>query len=194
MGAGFFLFRKVTTMNNLQVWAHRIDTLNEYVGRGIAWLALIMVLVQFTVVILRYVFAIGFIPMQETIWYLHGILFMLGAGYTLLHDGHVRVDIFYREASRKYKALVDMLGVFIFLLPVCVLTWWLSWGYVLNSWRIFESSTEVSGLPFIYLLKTVILLFVVLVAIQGISMVLKSLLILSGVDFGDEDKHEERGA
>ena len=157
-----------------------IDALNETVGRGVAWLALAMVLVQFVVVILRYVFAIGFIPMQESIWYLHGIVFMVGAGYTLLHDGHVRVDIFYREARPKAKALVNLLGVLIFLLPVCAVTWWLSWSYVGNSWRIFEGSTEVSGLPFIYLLKTVILVFVVLIVLQGLSLALKSVMVLRG--------------
>ncbi len=139
-----------------------------------------MVLVQFGIVILRYVFAVGFIPLQESIWYLHGMLFMLGAGYTLLHEGHVRVDIFYRSASARYKALVDLLGVLVFLLPVCLISWSLSWRYVLNSWRIREGSTEVSGLPYIYLLKTVILIFLALLIIQGLALALRSLLVLLG--------------
>ncbi len=160
----------------------RLDAINEYTGRVVAWLALAMVLVQFTVVILRYVFAVGFIPLQESVWYLHGLLFMLGAGYTLLHDQHVRVDIIYRGASPRYQALVDLFGVLVLLLPVCIVTWWLSWGYVANAWRVHEGSAELSGLPYIYLLKTVILIFVVLLTIQGVSLALKSLLTLAGQD------------
>lgn len=167
-------------MSKLGALIRSIDLINEYVGRGIAWVALGMVLVQFIVVIMRYVFAVGSIPVQESIWYMHGILFMVGAGYTLLHDGHVRVDIFYREASPRRKALVDLAGVMVFLLPVCAATWWLSWSYVYHAWEIHEESLEVSGLPLIYLLKTVILVFVVLVALQGISLAVKSALTLSG--------------
>lgn len=156
----------------------RLERINEVIGRGIAWLVLGMVLVQFAVVIMRYVFAIGSIPLQESIWYMHGTLFMVAAGYTLLHDGHVRVDIFYRKASPRYRALIDLLGVLVFLLPLCAATWWLSWRYVAHSWAIREGSTEISGLPFIYLLKSVILVFVVLMTIQGLALALRSLLVL----------------
>ncbi|PLX34136.1 MAG: C4-dicarboxylate ABC transporter permease [Hyphomicrobiales bacterium] len=156
-------------MNFLIKLATGIDRLNEIIGRGVAWVALLMVLVQFTVVIMRYVFAIGFIPMQESIWYMHGILFMVGAGYTLLHDGHVRVDIIYREASVRKKAWIDTLGSLFFLIPLCILTLWLSSSYVINSWKTFESSTEISGLPLIFALKTVIWVFAVLLGLQAIS-------------------------
>lgn len=166
-------------MQALRSLAGWIDRLNEYVGRGVAWVALIMVVVQFVVVILRYVFSMGSIPLQESIWYAHGILFMVGAGYTYLHDGHVRVDIIYRSARPKKKAVIDIFGVVAFLLPVCTLTWWVSWGYVLNSWRTMEGSMETSGLPFIYLLKTVILVFVVLIALQGVSVLIKSAFVLA---------------
>ena len=159
-----------------------IDSLNNYVGRAVAWITLVLVLVQFTIVIMRYVFAVGSIPWQETIWYMHGIIFMLGAGYTLLRDGHVRVDVIYREASQKTKAWVNLGGVTFLLMPVCFATWWLSWSYVTNSWSIFESSTETSGLPLIYLLKTVILVFVALISLQGASLGLKSWLVLYGKD------------
>ncbi len=162
-------------MKFLVLLAKGIDGLNEYVGRGVAWLALIMVLVQFAVVIMRYVFSIGFIPMQELIWYLHGTLFMAGAGYTLLHDGHVRVDILYGEASARKKALIDMIGALFFLIPLCILTLWLSWSYIINSWRTFEGSTEISGLPAIFLLKTMIWVFAVLLGLQGVSMVIRGL-------------------
>jgi TRAP-type mannitol/chloroaromatic compound transport system permease small subunit len=167
-------------MSNMLALYRRIDLLNEYLGRGIAWLVLVLVLLQFVVVILRYVFSIGFIPMQESIWYLHALVFMLGAGYTLLHDAHVRVDIFYRKLSPGHKALIDLIGVFIFLLPFSAMLGWLSWSYVANSWRVLESSGEIGGLPFIYLLKSVLLVFALLLAVQGISLALKSILVLTG--------------
>ena len=163
----------------------RIEAVNEHLGRALAWLTLAMVLIQFTVVLLRYVFSIGFIPLQESVWYLHGVIFMLGAGYTLRHDGHVRVDIFYREAAPKVKAIINLLGVTLFLLPVCVLIWWLSWSYVTNSWLIFEGSAEVSGLPFIFLLKTVILVFVVVLVLQGVALLLRACLALADYPLSD---------
>lgn len=159
-------------MKFLSKLAAGIDRLNDAVGRGVAWVALFMVLVQFTVVIMRYVFAIGFIPMQESIWYMHGILFMVGAGYALLHDGHVRVDIMYREASERKKAWIDMIGSLVFLIPICILTLYLSSSYVINSWKTFEGSTEISGLPLIFALKTVIWVFAVLLGLQALATVI----------------------
>lgn len=157
-----------------------IDALNEYVGRGIAWCTVVMVVIQFWVVIMRYVFALGSIPVQESIWYLHGVVFMMGAGYTLLHDGHVRIDIIYREASPRKKALVNLFGVVCFLLPVMGVTWYLAFPYVMNSWAVMEGSTEAGGLPLIFALKTVILIMVALFALQGVSLALKSVLVLTG--------------
>lgn len=168
-------------MKNLAKISEGINQLNEYVGRGTAWVAVVMVVVQFVVVILRYVFAWGSIPMQESIWYMHGILFMVGSGYTLLHGGHVRVDILYREMAPRRKAVVDLVGVFVFLFPVCGMALAVSWSYVINSWRILEGSIEISGLPFIFLLKTVIWVFIVLVTLQGGSMAIRSLLVLWGM-------------
>ncbi|MFQ6022861.1 MAG: TRAP transporter small permease subunit [Acidiferrobacterales bacterium] len=169
-------------MSNLAVVVRIIDSINDLVGRATAWLALILVLDQFIVVVLRYVFSIGFIYMQESIWYLYGIMFMVGAGFTLLQDGHVRVDILYRGAKPKTKALVDLLGVVFFLIPVCVLIMWISWSYVINSWKVFEGSIETGGLPLVFLLKTVIWIFVVLIFLQGISLALRSIMTLAGAD------------
>lgn len=157
-----------------------IDRINIVVGRTVMWLAIIMALVQFTVVIMRYVFSIGSIPMQEAIWYMHGILFMLGAGYALLYDGHVRVDIFYREASSRSRAWTDFLGGLIFLIPLCVVTFTYSLSYVSNSWAVREGSTEISGLPFIYLLKTSIWLFAILLGLQALAMVMRAGMHLFG--------------
>ncbi len=171
-------------MTSLQRLAQGIDTLNDVVGKAAAWTALAMVLIQFIVVVMRYVFGLGSIMMQESVVYLHAVLFMVGAGYTLLHGGHVRVDVFYREASERWKAWIDLAGVFVFLLPVCLLVWWFSFPYVENSWKVFEGSKETSGIQGVFLLKSVILAFAFLVAIQGVSMAIRSflrLLRLAGV-------------
>ncbi len=100
---------------------------------------------------------------------------MLVAGYTLLGDGHVRVDIFYREASARYKATVDLLGTLLFLWPVCALIAFTSWPYVSISWKVLEGSRETSGIPGVFLLKTAILIFAFIVALQGLSTFLRSL-------------------
>lgn len=160
--------------------AHLIDSVNDWVGRTFAWVALGMVLVQFLIVVMRYVFSIGSIMMQESVVYMHAVLFLLGAGYTLLHEGHVRVDVFYRVARRERRALVDLAGVVLFLLPVCALIFVESLPYVENSWAVSEGSKETSGIQYVYLLKTTILGFSVLVALQGISLALHALLTLAG--------------
>ena len=167
-------------MHAAQTVIRLIDRINMGVGRTVMWLAIVMALVQFTVVIMRYVFSIGSIPMQEAIWYMHGLLFMLGAGYALLYDGHVRVDIFYREARSRTRAWTDLLGGLVFLVPLCFVTLYYSYSYVGNSWRVREGSTEISGLPFIYLLKTSIWVFAVLLGLQAVAMVLRALLHLLG--------------
>ncbi len=169
-------------MTFLASLARRIDAVNDAVGRFTAWAALAMVIVQFAVVVLRYVFGVGSIMLQESVVYLHAILFMVGSGYTLLHGGHVRVDIFYRHAAARKKALIDLAGVVIFLIPVCLLIWWVSWPYVVNSWLIFEGSRETSGIQAVFLLKTVIPLFSALTLMQGISLAARSLIVLAGVE------------
>ena len=167
-------------MSQLASLARIIDAVNEWVGRTIAWAALAMVLVQFTVVVLRYVFGFGSILMQESVIYLHAILFMIGTGYTLLHEGHVRLDIFYRDTSVRTKALVDLWGSIGLLIPVTVLIWWSSWPYVAGSWKVLEGSKETSGIHAVFLLKTVILVFAALMLVQGISLMAKSILTLKG--------------
>jgi len=172
--------RSADNMKTLYRIANAIDALNIRVGNLIAWTAFLMVLIQFGIVVLRYVFAFSNTALSESIWYLHGLLFMIGAGYTLLHDGHVRVDVIYREASQRYKAWVDLLGATLFIIPLCVLTVWLSWGYVINAWIVLEGSTELAGLPLIFLYKTVIWVFAALVGVQALSMAIKAFLFLMG--------------
>jgi len=156
-----------------------LSMFNTVVGRLAAWLVLFMTLMQFVVVIMRYVFSYGSIQMQESIWYMHGLLFMLGAAYTLTKEGHVRLDVFYREASERTKAWINLCGALIFLLPFCIANFDFAWSLVLNSWAVREGSTETAGLPYIYLFKTVILIFSVLVAMEGVSLGIKSILTLS---------------
>jgi TRAP-type mannitol/chloroaromatic compound transport system permease small subunit len=155
-----------------------IDSFNDACGRAIAWLTLGMVLTQFAVVILRYVFEIGWIAMQESILFMHALVFLLGAAYTLRHEGHVRVDIFYRRLSRRSQALVDVFGTLLLLLPVCGYIFWSSWGYVTDSWGLLEGSRESGGLPGVFLLKTSILLMAGLLSLQGLSMLLNNVIIV----------------
>ncbi len=167
-------------MNGLAAFVRITDRLNDTIGRGVAWLTLAMVLVTFLVVVLRYVFVLGWVWMQESYVWMHGIVFMLGAGYTLLHNGHVRVDIFYRPKSARYKAWVDLLGALLLLLPIVSLVFVVSWPYVLDSWLRLEESREAGGLPGLYVLKTAILAFCVLIGLQGLSLMARSVLVLAG--------------
>ncbi|SMF18129.1 TRAP-type mannitol/chloroaromatic compound transport system, small permease component [Tistlia consotensis] len=165
----------------LEGTADAIDWINTRIGLGVAWLTLFMVLVQFILVLMRYVFGIGSIMTQESLIYAHGFLFMIVAGYTLMQGGHVRVDIFYRSAPARRKAVVDIFGVFALLIPVCCLIWAYSLPYVVSSWQILEGSRETSGIPGIFLLKTSMLIFVVLVVLQGIALAFRSMLVLAGL-------------
>lgn len=160
--------------------ARFIDQLSEWTGRTIAWLTLGMVLVTFTVVLLRYLFNTGWIAMQESITYMHALVFMLGAAYTLRHDGHVRVDIFYQKFGPKGRAWVDLLGTLLLLMPVTLFIAWISWEYVAASWELKEGSREAGGLPWVYLLKSAIPLMAVLMLLQGVSLALRSVLVLLG--------------
>ncbi len=151
-----------------------IDYCSERIGRAGSWLALLMVSVMFLIVLLRYVFQIGSIALQESVMYINALIFTVGVGYTLKEQGHVRVDVFYNRLNEKHKALVDMLGCLVFLMLTAGFILWASWDYVAVSWRILEGSPESSGLPLVYLLKTTILLIASFLAIQGIAEFLKS--------------------
>jgi TRAP-type mannitol/chloroaromatic compound transport system permease small subunit len=133
-----------------------------WIGRTISWLSLAMVLVTFLVVVLRYAFDAGSIAMQESVTYMHAVLFMLGAAYTLQLNGHVRVDIFYQRFSRRGRAWVDLLGTLVLLIPVCLFILTSSWHYVAESWSIHEGSREAGGLPYVYWLKTLMVMMPVL--------------------------------
>ncbi len=173
------------------VW---IDRLNDFVGRGVALLTIVMVLNVFLVVVLRYTMSLGWIWMQESYTWMHGTVFMLGAGYTLLHNGHVRIDVFYRTASARYQAVVNLLGSIFLLLPLLWITWDKAVPIVRRSWSRLESSPEAGGLPGLYVNKGVILAFCVLFALQGVSLALRSVLTLAGVDLVPPGKRQANEA
>ena len=151
-----------------------IDTFTEFCGKLTAWATLAMMLCTCFVVVARYLFGSGSIALQETVIYLHAFAFMLGTAFTLKRGGHVRVDIFYRHFSARRRALVDTFGALFFLLPTCGIIFWLSFDYVSNSWAIYERSAESAGLPWVYLLKTLLLIMPTLLLLQGFGEFLKS--------------------
>ncbi len=159
--------------------ARTLDALNEWLGRAVAWMTLGMVLVTFLVVLLRYLFDLGWIAMQESVTYMHAVVFLAGAAYTLRHDGHVRVDVFYKGFSPRTRAWVDLLGSLLLLLPVCGFIAWASWDYVAQSWAIREGSREAGGLPGVFLLKTLLLVLVASLVLQAVAGVSRSVLLLS---------------
>src|SRR6267154_940017 len=169
-------------MNAAQIirLAALVDRLNAGVGRAASWCALAIVLLGFVVVLLRYVLGLGSIWLQESIIYAHAALFLLAAAWTLKEGGHVRVDVFYASASPRVKAWVDLIGALLLLLPFCIAVIWFSLPYVARSWAILERSRESSGLPLVFLLKTLIPVFAVLLGLQGIAQAARASLVLAG--------------
>lgn len=166
-----------------------IEDFNDGLGKRIAWLTLAMVLVQFAIVVLRYLFNTGWIAMQESVLYMHACLFLLGAAYTLRHDAHVRVDIFYRDGSPRFRALVDLFGTLLFLLPVCGFILWVSWDYVAVAWELREGSREAGGLPGVFLLKGTILILAFTLLLQAVAIMLKNLIFLLGHKTPQKGQH-----
>ncbi|MFT5869094.1 MAG: TRAP-type mannitol/chloroaromatic compound transport system permease small subunit [Paracoccaceae bacterium] len=153
--------------------ADAIDQMNRHVASAVRWLALFMVLVQFCIVIGRYVFGFNSIAAQESVLYMHATLFMLGAGFTLLVDKHVRVDVFYAKVSARTRRRIDIFGHLFLLLPsMTVLLYW-SWPSVRNSWRILEGPISVGGIEAVFLLKTLIPAFCILILLQSLSILLR---------------------
>lgn len=158
-----------------------LERVNLEIGRIVAWTALATVLVQFSIVIFIAIFRIGgIVPMEESVLYYHSILFLLGAAYTLQNDGHVRVDIFYREASPTKKVIIDMFGLLVFLIPISAAVIYYSWPFMLQSWAGLEGSREPHGLHLIYIMKTFVFGFGVLILTQGVALLLRSILFLAG--------------
>ena len=159
--------------------ADRIDRLISGIGRVAAWLVLVVVLLQFALVVARYLFGLGSIWLSETVIYAHAAVFMLAAAWTLRGEGHVRVDIFYAEASLRTKALIDLAGALLLLLPFMLVLAWLSVPYAARAWAILERSQEASGLPLVFVLKTLIPVFAVLMALQGVAQAIRAAAVLA---------------
>ena len=157
-----------------------IENFIDWTGRAISWLVLFMVLITFGVAFLRYSFDIGWIALQDSISYMHAVVFLVGAAYTLKHNEHVRVDIFYSRLGDKGRAWIDFIGSLVILIPVMLLIIWTSWNYVTGSWHTLESSPETGGLPGLFLIKSFILIMAVLLIIQALALTLKSWLTLAG--------------
>jgi TRAP-type mannitol/chloroaromatic compound transport system permease small subunit len=167
-------------MNGLKYFCDCIDYLNEWIGRLVGWVTLGLVLVVFVDVVMRYVFNTSYVFTQELEWHLFGFIFLIGAGYTLLHDGHVRVDIIYQRLGARGQAWTNLIGVIFFLLPGCIMVIITSWKFMYNSWSIMEGSPDPGGIPFRFLLKGTITTGFILLSLQGLSLGIHSLFQLLG--------------
>jgi TRAP-type mannitol/chloroaromatic compound transport system permease small subunit len=154
--------------------ADGIDAINDTIGRWVSWLTFFMAVVMFTTVILRYVFNMGWIWMQESVMFMHGFVFMLAGGYTLLAEEHVRIDIFYRPMNDRKKAIINIIGTVFLLFPTCYVIFKYGYPYVSDSWSVLEDSKEAGGLPGVFLLKSAIIAFPVLVGMQGFAKLIRA--------------------
>lgn len=156
--------------------------LEEALGRLAAAALLLLVAVQFALVVMAAVFAEGSIWLQESRMYLNALVFLGAAGYTLMRDAHVRVDVFFNDLARRERALVDIGGTLLFLVPFLIVLWWGALPYVADSWAIREGSTETGGIPFVYGLKSLILLFAGTLTLEAVAITARGLLRLAEAD------------
>lgn len=160
----------------------KIEAFIDWSGRSVSWLTLLMVIVTFIVVVLRYVFDIGWIGLQESITYLHAMVFLVGAAWAMQQQAHVRVDIFYSRFSAKTRAWIDLLGSLFLLLPVMIFIAWISWAYVSDSWAVVEGSREAGGLPAVFLLKSLIPVLALMLVLQAFVQIYRSLQLIKRTD------------
>jgi TRAP-type mannitol/chloroaromatic compound transport system permease small subunit len=173
-------------MNLLLKISQWIDSFNEWFGRFVAWFTAVVVMVVFVDVVMRYAFKTSFVFTQELEWHLFAFIFLMGAGYTLLKDGHVRVDIIYQRLGPKAQAWINFLGVIFFLLPGCYMIITTSLKFVHNAYLVMEGSPDPGGIPYRFILKACIPAGFSLVVLQGISLGIKSLLTILGKDIESE--------
>ena len=161
-----------------------LDRVSIVSGRITSWLTILMVIVTVVIVVMRYLFDAGAVWLQESVVWMHAVVFMVGSAYTLQQDEHVRVDIFYRDMSERRRAWIDLLGTLLFLLPLCIFLGYKSWDFVVVSWQLGESSREPGGMPypFVPLLKSVLLVMPLLLGVQGVSMLLRAMQFIRGRD------------
>ena len=175
-------------LNVLETFVSIADAINEWIGRVVAWLAVGCLLTCFLVVVLRYGFSIGFPWMQELYVWQHAVVFMVGAGFTFLHHGHVNVDIAYSRFAPRTKAWVDIVGTVVFLLPWMTVLAWTSSQFILSSWVILEPSSQTDGMPGLFVLKTMIWVFCAVVTLQGLALIARRALYLNGRSDHSPDK------
>lgn len=169
-------------MNFFKAITRGIDAINTWVGRFVAWITALVVMVVFVDVVMRYAFSISFVFTQELEWHLFAFIFLMGAGYTLLKDGHVRVDIFYQRMGKRTRAGINFFGVLLFLIPGCILIIATSLKFVHNAWAVMEGSPDPGGIPYRFILKSCIPAGFVLVLLQGLSLGIKSFFTMIGKD------------
>ncbi|WP_422378007.1 TRAP transporter small permease subunit [Roseibium sp.] len=162
--------------------AGALERVNLVIGNTLCWAALGMLLLQFVIVLLRYVFGYSFIFLDEGVLYFHAAIFMLGAGYTFLVNAHVRVDIFYAKADERIQSRIDLFGHLFLLAPALIVLLWFSWPMVRGSWAILEGPISVGGIPASFLLKTLIPAYCILLLIQGVAAFIRDLQKLKGAD------------
>ncbi|MDE1461676.1 TRAP transporter small permease subunit [Spartinivicinus poritis] len=171
-----------------------IDRITEAIGNFTAWFNLLLMAIVFVVVVLRYGFGFGSIAFQESAIYVHSFIFLVACGYTLKHNGHVRVDIFYCHFKPKTQALVNCFGSLFLLIPVVLFIGWMSWTFVTESWRIYEGSSQAGGLPGVFILKSFILALVATLLLQGIGEFLRAILIIKNQETPPNESVNEGAA
>ncbi len=167
-------------MQMLENFVNFVDSLSDKIGHLVGWMTTLMVLVVFYDTVMRYAFNVGNVALQELEWHLFAIVFLLGAAYTLKDDGHVRVDILYVNLSKKTKAWIDFLGVFVLLIPFSVMVILSTRGFIMNSWAVREVSPDPGGLPAYYIIKSMIPLGFSLLIVQGLSEAAKKFMVIMG--------------
>ena len=177
-------------MEGIKGFIRFIESINEYLGRAVSWITFALVMLVFVDVVMRYALKTSFVFVQEMEWHLFSVIFLLGAGYTLLHDEHVRVDIFYQRMSKKGRAWVNLVGTTFFLFPGCYMIVATAIPFAMDSFAVLEGSPDPGGVPFRFLLKSAVPLGFIFVMLQGVSLFLKSLMTVLGKDL-DADLNRE---
>ncbi|MSO97441.1 MAG: TRAP transporter small permease subunit [Rhodospirillaceae bacterium] len=175
-------------MRFLTGFIHGVDAVNEHIGRAVAWLTLGCVLTCFAVVVLRYGFNVGYPWLQEFYVWQHAAVFLVGAGYTFLHRGHVNVDIFYGRMPERRKAWLDIFSTLVFLFPWLGIVAATSSSFILSSWAIREPSSTADGMPALFLLKSALWVFCALVFVQGLALLARRAMYLAGYVIIDHDE------
>lgn len=170
------------TGSHLTTISTTIDRFNRVIGLAAAWGVLAMVLVQFAIIVMRTAFGIGSLWMQESLLYFHALLVLFTAAWTLQANGHVRVDIFYADASPRTKAKIDLAGALLLLIPFMAAVIWFSWSYAARAWTIGEGSREAGGIPLVFLLKAAIPAFAALMILQGVAQALRAVMVVATSD------------